>query len=113
VVIAERFPMAEFHDMTVPMDGPRLQPDGPFAGTELRLYRAIRSPDLTLVLDADVDTLRARKLDLTLDEHIAKVAAVKRLGGGPGQIVIDSGRPYDEVLLEAKRAIWKALSEDR
>ena len=113
LTICERYPLAEFQAMETPMDGPRLQPDQALAGVELTQYRAIPSPDLTLVLQADVDTLRRRKLDLTLEEHLDKVAAVDRLQPGPDRLVIDAGRPYDDVLLEAKTAVWKALRESR
>jgi hypothetical protein len=110
-VIAERYPLREFFAMETPMDGPRLQPDGPFAGLEIRRYRAIPAPDLTLVLDTNVDTLRDRKLDLTMEEHVAKVAAVQSLEVAPGMVIIDAGRPYEEVLLEAKTVIWRTLHE--
>ncbi|MGB8362768.1 MAG: hypothetical protein WCE80_15315 [Acidimicrobiia bacterium] len=109
IVIAERYPLPDFHDMESPMDGPRLQPDGPFAGFEMRQYRSVPAPDLTIVLNTSVEVLRARKLDLTLEEHVAKVEAVASLGRMPGRITIDASRPYDEVLKEAKDAVWGAL----
>ena len=113
VVIAERYPLHEFHSMPTPMDGPRLQPDRPLAGTELRQYRAIEAPDLTLVLDTDVEVLRGRKLDLTVEEHHQKVEAVRRLQPAPERIVIDAARPYEEVLLIAKTSIWEAIVAGR
>jgi thymidylate kinase len=113
VVLAERYPLDDFFAMQAPMDGPRLQPDGAFAGFELAQYRAIDHPDLTLVLHTSLETLRERKEDLTLEEHIPKVEAIEALADGPGRVRIDVGRPYEEVLLEAKHSIWKALSEDR
>ena len=113
VVIAERYPLQEFHSMATPMDGPRLQPDRPLAGTELRQYRAIGDPDLTLVLDTDVEVLRGRKLDLTVEEHHQKVEAVRRLQPSPGRIVVDAARPYEEVLLVAKTSIWEAIVAGR
>jgi thymidylate kinase len=113
VVLAERFPLPEFFSMATPMDGPRLQPDQPFARAEMRQYRAIDLPDLTLVLKTSLQTLRDRKLDLTVEEHTPKVAAVETLQAGERRIVIDAGRPYQQVLLEAQTAIWKALRESR
>lgn len=113
VVIAERYPLHEFHSMMTPMDGPRLQPDRPLAGIEMREYRAVEAPDLTLVLDTDVEVLRARKLDLTVEEHHDKVEAVRRLRPIPGRMVIDASRPYEEVLLAAKTSIWEAIVEGR
>lgn len=109
VVIAERFPLEEFREMETPMDGPRLQPAGPFARAEMRPYRTIEPPDLTIVLDARMETLRNRKSDITLAEHAAKVAAVQGLQARPDRIVIDATRPYDEVLLTAKTALWETV----
>ena len=67
------------------------------------------SPDLLIVLDTTVENLRARKVDLTIDEHVAKVEAVSALQPGPGRVIIDAGLPYEEVLLRAKTAVWEAL----
>jgi hypothetical protein len=114
VVIAERYPLPEFRTMTSPMDGPRLHGvPGAMARRESRAYDAIETPDLVLVLQTDLDTLRDRKLDLTIEEHTAKVEAVRHLTPGPGRVVIDAGPPYERVLLEAKTAIWKAIRESR
>lgn len=113
VVIAERYPLTDFFSMDVPMDGPRLQPDGPFAGLEMRMYRGIPQPDLVIVLHADLETLRGRKEDLTREEHIPKVEAVESLGESPGRARIDVTMPYEEVLAAAKHAVWEALSARR
>ena len=113
VVIAERFPLADFYDMEVPMDGPRLQPNGPLAGLEMAQYRAIQAPDLTLVLETSVEVLRDRKLDLTLDEHVAKVEAVGALDESPARVTIDAALPYELVFAEAKGAVWEALVASR
>lgn len=117
MVIAERFPLADFETMAVPMDGPRLQRDPgrpkSWARYEQRQYDAIGQPDLLIVLDADLETLRGRKLDLGVDEHRAKVAAVSILKPGPGRVIIDAARPYDDVLTEAKRAVWETIRATR
>ncbi len=114
VVIAERFPLPEFQVMAEPMDGPRLQGSGaPGAQKELVAYRAIDPPDLTIVLHTDIDTLRARKIDLGMEEHQAKVKAVSALEQGPGRVVLDAGPPYERVLLEAKTAIWDEIRATR
>lgn len=109
IVIAERYPLADFFDRKVPMDGPRLQPDGPLAGFEMAQYRAMPAPDLTIVLDTSVEVLRDRKLDLTLEEHVAKVEAVKALEESPNRVMIDAALPYEDVLARAKSVVWEAL----
>ena len=114
VVIAERYPLHDFYEMPAPMDGPRLQSKpGVLSRLELRQYESIPEPDLLLILATDIQTLRSRKVDLTVEEHLAKVEAVASLADGPDRIVIDAGRPYEQVLLDAKTAIWRALLEGR
>ena len=113
-VIAERFPLADFHAMAEPMDGPRLQGSASKAARrELDAYQAIGSPDLTIVLETDLQTLRDRKLDLGVEEHTAKVEAVASLAPGPGRVTIDAGPPYERVLLEAKNAVWEVIRGTR
>jgi hypothetical protein len=114
IVIAERFPLEEFRSMATPMDGPRLaRAQGWFTGllarVEARSYDSIDPPDLLLVLSTDLDTLRERKVDLSMEEHTAKAEAVQALNPGPGVVVIDASRPYAEVLAEAKTSVWRAL----
>jgi thymidylate kinase len=114
VVIGERYPLPEFETMAAPMDGPRLQGSGSsLARRELGEYREIPTPDLLIVLHTDLETLRERKLDLGVEEHTAKVAAVQALSPGPGRIIIDAGPPYERVLQEAKRAVWEAIVGSR
>lgn len=114
VVIAERFPLPDFHDMETPMDGPRLQGDADcpaaWAHYEQRQYDLIGQPDLLMVLDTDLETLRARKLDLGVEEHRAKVRAVSALSPAPGRLIVDAGQPYEGVLMQAKTATWEAIA---
>jgi hypothetical protein len=79
----------------------------------MRHYLAIEPPDLTIVLRTDLQTLRDRKIDLTVEEHTAKVAAVADLAASNSRVVIDAGQPYEDVLLAAQNAIWRAIRESR
>lgn len=97
--------------MESPMDGPRMKGGGSLARVEARSYASIPSPDLLLVLKTDLQTLRDRKIDLTVAEHVAKVEAVAILTPAPGRVIIDVGQPYEDVLLLAKEEIWGALRE--
>lgn len=114
VVIGERFPMREFWEMREPMDGPRIDPGpGPRQRRahirERTIYESIDEPDLILVLDADLKTLRSRQSNLREETHAEKARVVRSLDGHPKSHVIDAGRPYDNVLLDAKQAIWRHL----
>jgi hypothetical protein len=119
VVFAERFPVPELWSMEVPMDGPRL-PMGAsdlmtrrLAAFERRCYEALAAPDHELVLRAPLSTLRERKPDTPQDEHAAKAAAVLALEPRPGRTLLDADGPYDEVLLAAKRTVWRTLLVSR
>lgn len=114
VVIAERFPLREFWQMEVPMDGPRLTSNASWlAGLERRLYEAVASPDLVLVLAADLDTLRRRKTDIPLSEHLAKAEAVAAIQSTSRVHVIDAGQPYEVVLRQAKQRVWEEIVATR
>ena len=118
IVIAERFPLEQFRSMATAMDGPRLvRAEGSFirllARAESRSYDSIDAPDLVLALSTDLDTLRERKMDLSMEEHSAKAEAVQALEPGPGVVVIDAGKPYVDVLAEAQASVWRALRGGR
>ena len=114
VVITDRFPLKAFHSMAVPMDGPRLGlPDIHVESAkiqqELDLYDQIQLPDRIFVLQVDIDELRRRKTDLTLETHQLKAQAVNKLVGDETTILINANKSYDEVILEIKCLIWSEL----
>ena len=80
---------------------------------EARSYDSIDFPDLVLALSTDLDTLRNRKVDLSVKQHIPKAEAVQALEPGPGVVVIDAGKPYVDVLAEAQASVWRALRGSR
>jgi hypothetical protein len=116
VVFAERFPVPGFWTMETPMDGPRLRKSAngrllrALASHEQTLYEQIPAPDCVVVLQANLATLRERKPDTPADEHRAKVRAVAALVERGEHEVIDAEQSYSDVLLDAKRRIWRLLS---
>jgi hypothetical protein len=119
VIFAERFPVPELWSMEVPMDGPRLPIDSSdfmthrFAVLERGSYEALGAPDHELVLRAPLVTLRERKPDTPPGEHAAKAAAVLALNPRPGRTLLDADKPYNEILLAAKRTVWRTLLDSR
>ena len=112
VVITDRYPLEEFIDMPRPMDGPRIRRlvcTDWLADSEEQYYEKIQKPDYVFLLKADYETLRARKADLSQEEHKQKVKAVDNIEDSGCFISIDATKPIDEVYLELKRQIWKAL----
>ncbi len=114
VVITDRFPLPDFRTMSEPMDNPRIDPSATVLGRNLRereeaLYAGLRAPDLALVLQVEIEELRRRKSDLPRATHALKAAAVNEIVTRDGLATIDANRPYEAVLLDAKRLIWASL----
>jgi len=115
IALTDRFPLKAFHSMSEPMDGPRLQKNPKkllnyFATKEKMIYRSFYQPDKIFVLQVEIEELRRRKTDLTLEDHIIKADAVNAIKDDEKNIIlIDANKSYEEVILQIKREIWKAL----
>ena len=114
VVIADRYPLTLFDAMEHPMDGPRLRTLASAmpraARIEKDLYDLIGLPDRVFVLQSDFTTLRARKSNLDERQHRQKVAAVNAVAASERLVPVDVNRPYQDVLMDLKREIWRLLS---
>jgi len=114
IVVADRYPLPSFWSMEEPMDGPRIRKEMGKTGEKLacleeKYYSKIDLPDMIFILQADVEELRKRKVDLDFSNHKRKAAAVNAVNGQEHILPIDANRPYDDVLLEIKRKIWEVL----
>ena len=114
VVLTDRFPMLDFRNMKEPMDNPRIDASrGSLAKTFRKLeesyYDGIELPDRIFVLQVDIEELRKRKTDITLEQHQLKAIAVSSVSSRHQVITINANKPYNDVLLEVKRHIWRAL----
>lgn len=110
VVLSDRFPLKEFHEMQNPMDGPRLMGSAShFSLKESMWYQRIEYPHCVFVLKVAFDELRKRKSDLPLKTHMLKAQAVNNISEREGIVLIDANRSYEEVLLHLKRLIWGEL----
>jgi hypothetical protein len=117
LVIYDRYPMPALTVGSRQMDARRLPSPTNASGwwgrrlawREAQIYRRIGTPNLLIALRLDAATARARKQDApaALD---AKAAALGDLGdGAAGIVVIDAGRPKEEVLRLATTAVWDCL----
>lgn len=110
LVLSDRFPLKDFHAMSVPMDGPRLSgAGGRFSRCESVWYQKLVYPHCIFVLRVAFDELRKRKADLPLDTHMLKADAVNSIAERKGIVIVDANRSYEEVLLQIKRMIWQEL----
>ena len=115
IVIADRYPQAQFLDM---MDSPHLtawqQHPNRFlraiANWEREVYEAASSapPDLVIKLCVDPQVAHQRKQDQTIESLTRRCHIVRQLSypAATDTVVIDANLPLDRVHVEAKRAIW-------
>lgn len=116
LVVCDRFPLAQ---VTL-MDGPRtgwvptagLTPvDQRIVAAEQRCYAGITAPDVLLVLRVDPDVAVARKQGVDPADFVRPRSA-EVFGAdwsATDAVVLDAGRPAEEVLAEARAAVWANL----
>lgn len=80
------------------------------ARMEKDMYNQIGLPDRIFILQADFSVLRKRKDNLGEHQHLAKSRAVNNIGATECIVPVNVDRPYEDVLAELKRAIWRVLS---
>jgi thymidylate kinase len=116
LVVCDRFPL----EQVTLMDGPRtawVPVDGlsrfarRLVTAEQRLYRSISDPDLLLVLRVDPETAVARKQGVDPAEFVRPRSAevYDADWNATDAIVLDASRPADDVLAEARAAVWAHL----
>ena len=117
IVLTDRYPLRAFWSMTEPMDGPRLSQASPRRRRERSLYERLPAqPDLVVALAVDLETAAQRKpfTSPTQQQQVAsKIDAVRRLaeqGCEQPVVVLHPHGPYNDVLREAKRAVWALLA---
>ena len=112
IVVTDRYPQKQVFGIS---DGPKLQNGSGFdwaARLELQMYgeAAELGPDFLIKLMTDPQTAFRRKPDHDPDTISRKCEVIRQLSFPRCEVVeIDARRPYDEVLLAAKRAIWSRL----
>ena len=80
------------------------------AGLERRYYDRISPPDLLLVLRVDPDRAVERRPDEPESFVRPRSEEIWRTDWrGTSAVVIDSGRPMDEMLAEVRSAVWSRL----
>ncbi len=113
LVVADRYPQSQVNGIS---DGPKLQDGRGFdwaARRELPMYdeAARLGPDLLIKLLVDPETAHRRKPDHDAATIERKCEIIVRLAFPGTEVVeIDATRPYEDVLLDAKRAIWHRLA---
>lgn len=105
LVVFDRY----YHDLLV--DPRRSRYGGPEWLVRL-VGLAVPKPDLMLVLDAEVDTILARKQEVTREECLRQVAAYRALAEGHVFVrLIDANQTPEAVAAAANRAIADFMAE--
>jgi thymidylate kinase len=116
IVVCDRYPLPSVRYM----DGCRTAALGDLArfgrlpralaALERRLYDRIPPPDVLVVLRVDPDVAVARKPDERPGFVRPRSAEIYDLDWtGTGALVVDAGRPQDEVLAEVRAGVWARL----
>ena len=117
IVVSDRFPLPEIELMDGPLAGRILESPGasPFVRGLARLerdyYARFHDPDIVIVLSVDPDLAVERKRGID-DEEVVRLRCeeIRRLDWSRlPAVVLDAGRPKDEVLAEIKAAVWSRL----
>ena len=79
-------------------------------GRESAYYREILPPDLLIVLRVPPEVAVGRRHDEEAEFVSRRAAEVfKQSWKGASTVVVDAGRPHDEVLAEIRAAVWAVL----
>jgi thymidylate kinase len=114
VIVLDRYPQSQVPGIS---DGPRQRNGSGFvwaAAAEKTLYHeaAGLGPDMVIKLRVDAQTAQARKPDHGLEAIARKCRIVDDLDFPQSEVVnVDANQPYAQVLMEAKRAVWRYLAK--
>ncbi len=104
IVICDRFPLGLLRTM----DGPRTH-EGWAHPVESRYYRQLLPPDLLVVMRVDPATAVSRRPDQEASFVERRAAEVWATEWPNWALVIDAGRPLEEVAAEVRQKVWGAL----
>ncbi len=117
VVICDRYPQNQIPGYN---DGPLL---GHWTRSPWRLLRTLGRwegspyrwaewlpPDLVIRLNVSPELARERKHDMSLEELERRAGSIRSLEYPEGRVVdVDADAPFDQVLLQVKKEIWRVL----
>lgn len=111
-IITDRYPLKEFWNMKIPMDGPKLPEESIFHRKEFDVYKKFPDyPDIIIILKIPIEVSISRKPDEHNNPSIIhniskKMEAIDNLHNLKDSIIIDATKEYSEVLKSVKSFIW-------
>ena len=121
IVIYDRYPLDAIHKVMQgrPMDGPRIAAEaqgkvdrvtGALSRLEQSIYQAIRPPEHIFVLHVSPGVSQERKPDHEREMIESKSRALEQMSHrGLHVVEIDADQPLEQVLFQAKTALWQLL----
>lgn len=121
IVICDRYPLEAIHRVMEkrPMDGPQIAAEignemdritRVLSQLEKDIYRRIHPPDCILALHVSPEVSLQRKPSHSLEVIEAKSRALRQMDTQDLHVIeIDADQPYEQVLLQVKRALWQSL----
>ena len=112
VVLCDRYPLDQLS-----VDGPRgARADGSLGPTsrrivarERRLAQRIPPPDVVVVLAVAPEVARRRRPDADPAVIDARAGEILDAAWDPEMLVVDAGRPFDDVFADVRRGVWSRL----
>ena len=115
-VITDRYPLKEFWNMNLIMDGPKLKKKSFLYKKERKIYSYIDDyPHLIIILKIPIEVSVARKPD----EHCGidrinnlkkKIEAINNIENLSNVVVVDATKSYENVRKEVKSIIWNNIN---
>lgn len=114
-IVTDRYPLKEFWNMELIMDGPKLKKKSSLYNKERDIYNKIDNyPHLIIILKIPIEVSVSRKPEEHSDPKRVnnlkkKIKAITSIEKLPNIFVVDATQSYEAVQKEVKSLIWKNI----
>ncbi len=114
-IITDRYPLKEFWNMELIMDGPKLKEKSALYNRERDIYNKIDNyPHLIIILKIPIEVSVSRKPEEHSDPKRVnnlkkKISAITSIEKLPNIYIVDATQSYEAVKKEVKSLIWKNI----
>jgi thymidylate kinase len=115
-IVTDRYPLKEFWNMDLIMDGPKLRKKSALYKKERNIYNRIDNyPHLIIILKIPIEVSISRKPEehsdpKRVDNLKKKIKAITSIENLTNVIVVDATQSYEAVKKEVKSIIWKNIN---
>jgi len=114
-IVTDRYPLKEFWNMELIMDGPKLKKKSSLYNKERDIYNKIDNyPHLIIILKIPIEVSVSRKPEehsdpKRVDNLKKKISAITSIEKLPNIYIVDATQSYEAVKKEVKSLIWKNI----